>query len=189
MGIRSKLFNSKPSRDKWSTISTDIAKGLEEVRKRWFETGVSLLEEARKGEKPLEIKIVCRTLGGEADFAIKAYQLLLTSGFLAQHSYIPRSEGKDFADILYAQVCETTVQETMLYLERYNEVQDDRGTQLFRLASDIARYITGSEAHLAESMILVSTIPIYVDFTHIVVAYAFGDQDTVRELQSKVRSA
>src|SRR3972149_8462386 len=188
MGILSKLFGFKPTMDKWPAISADIAGGLEVVRKRWFETGVSFLEDATKGDKPLQIKIVCRTLGGEADSAIKAYQLLLTSGFLAQHSYIPRPDGKDFADILYAQVCGTNIRETMRYLERYIEVQQDRGTQLFRLASDIARYITGSEASLAESMILTSIIPIYVDWTHMAVAYAFRDHNTLRELRSKVRS-
>lgn len=117
MGIFSKLFAGSPDREHWSTISLNISKGLEDIRKTWFDSCVKVLQESssKKGKDSLAIEIVNIHLGGGADLAIKAYQLYLVSGFLAQHAYIPPSEGKDFADILYAQVCGTQIEECLAF--------------------------------------------------------------------------
>lgn len=188
MGIFSKLFASGPGREDWSMISFKISKGLEDVRKTWFNSCVKVLQEnsSKKGKDSLAIKILNIHLGGEADLAIKAFQLYLVSGFLSQHSYISPSKGKDFADILYAQVCGTQIVECLVFFSRYQEALSERGKQLFRFTSDVTKYITGNKAPLNESMLIIPTVPLFVSLNHIVVANCFGDNKMVKKLESNI---
>jgi len=189
MGFFSRLFRGAgPSREDWGVISLRIAKGLEEVRKKWFETLVGIFREmSKKGawkDPPITVK---RTnLAGDATHALKAYQLYLVSAFLAKHGYIPPSQGRDFADLLFAQVCGTELEQCLAFFNRYHEAHEDPGRQLFRFASDISRYITGNDTSFYESMLVDPTIPVFAWLTHMVVADAFGDQVTVAQLQTKL---
>lgn len=188
VGIFSKLFAGGPGREDWSMISFNISKGLEDVRKTWFNSCVKVLQEnsSKKGKDSLAIKIVHIRLGGEANLAIKAFQLYLVSSFLSQHSYISSSKGKDFADILYAQVCGTQIVECMAFFSRYQEVLSNRGTQLFRFTSDVAKYITGNKTPLNESMLIVPTISLFVSLNYSVIANCFGDNKMVKKLESDI---
>lgn len=189
MGFFSQLFGGGgPGREDWGAISLRITQGLEEVRKTWFQACVdNFLETSKKGASEGPPIVVKRAnLAGDAARASKAYQLYLVSGFLAQHGYIPPSQGRDFADILFAQVCGTELEQCLSFFGRYHEAQGDPGTQLFRFGSDISRYITGNDAPLVESMLAASTLPVFVAMSHMVVADAFADQGTVAQLQAKL---
>jgi len=188
MGIFSKLFTGGPDRKEWSMISLNISKELLDIRKTWFNSCVKILQEysSKKSKDSLDIKIVNIHLGGEADLAIKAFQLYLVSGFLSQHSYISPSKGKDFADIFYAQVCGTQIVECLVFFSRYQEVLSNRGKLLFRFTSDVAKYITDNKAPLTESMLITPTVPLFISLNHIVVAYCFGDNKMVKKLESNI---
>jgi len=189
MGFFPRLFGGGgPSREDWAAISLRIAQGLEEVRKTWFQACVDNFREAseKSASEGPPITMKRANLAGDAGRASKAYQLYLVSGFLAQHGYIPPSQGRDFADILFAQVCGTELEQCLSFFARYHEAQADPGTQLFRFGSDISRYITGNDAPLVESMLVASTVPVCVALSHMVVADAFGDQRTVAQLQAKL---
>jgi len=187
MGIFSKFSNGSPSREHWGSIALNIAKGLEDVRTMWFNSCVQTLKEKspEQDDDSVEIEAVNNRLGGNADLAIKAYQLFLTSSSIGQHNYIKSSEGKDFADILYAQVCGINLEECLSFFSRYHKANDG-GTQLFRFSSDVAKYITGKEAPLSESMLIASTVPKFMAINHIVVARSFGDDKTVHKINSKL---
>ena len=133
----------KINREDWANISLCIAQGLKESRKIWFNSCVQILGNLKESEE-----VVNSELGGEAELAIKTWQLYQASGFLP--AYISESDGRDFADILYAQVCGTELLECMSYLKRYREVEDN-STILFRFCSDVAKYITGNSTPLISS--------------------------------------
>jgi hypothetical protein len=82
-------------REYWVILSTDIAKGLETERKKWFEDSINILAKAFGSEA-----IKCEQLTGEVELIIKAFQLYMVSFFMAKHQYISSQEGQDFADIL-----------------------------------------------------------------------------------------
>jgi hypothetical protein len=184
MSISSKLFSVGSNREYWSAVSLNIAKRLEDVRKIWFDSCVKILQESAEKDS-LNIDLVHIHLGGKADSAIKAYQLYLVSCFLSQHTYISPSGSKDFGDILYAQVCGTQMEEVLSFFSRYHEVRNSL-TQLFHFCSDVAKYITDSKAPIPEGTIIVSTIPSFIAFNHIVVASCFGDEKTVKKLESEL---
>lgn len=183
MGIFSKLFSGSPSREDLSTISLNISEGLEDVRKTWFNLCVGILQKYldKKENNSLNIH-----LGGEADLAIKSYQLYLLSVFLAQHTYILPSESKNFTNILYPQVCGTQIEECFIFFSRYDEVRFASKEQLIRFFSDVANYITNNKAPLAD-ILLTPTFPIFVASNHIVVASCFGDSKMVKKLESNIK--
>lgn len=170
MDSSSNLLGDGPSREEWSEISLIIAQGLEQVRNQWFNQWFP----SRWWKRT--------TLSGEAAHATKAWQLYLVSNFLAHHRYIPPSEGRDFADLLYAQVCGTELPECLSFLARY----DEGSTQFGRFILDISRYISPQDAPAAKLLLVASTIPRFTDLIHLVVVAAFGDSKSVSQLQAKL---
>jgi hypothetical protein len=120
---------NKFGRENWIRISSNISKDLENFRNNWFNICVDFLKDAKdkiENDETLiinklgdtsKIEIINDVIDGEAELSIKAYQLYLASGFLAQHEYISKSEGRDFADLLYAQVCGTQIDKCLKFIE------------------------------------------------------------------------
>lgn len=162
-----------PSRTEWANISTNISVGLEELRKKWFDTCLRTLEEeSKKGGESLNTKIACRSLRGQVDSAIATYQLWLTCTFLATHNeYFRFSDGQDFADILFRQVGWSDY-----HWKRYDEVDRD-DIRIRRFSTDVAGHVAG----YVDATVLILLSQLVVDLTegtHSVVARAFSDKVT-----------
>lgn len=183
-----KFLKKSPSRELWAVISFNLSARLEALRREYFEQCVKVIQEYSKEKDEPEMKIVNRELGGKADLAIKAYQLYLTSLFLAHHGYIPKSQGKDFADILYAQVCGTQLVDCLSYFSRYHGAKG--GDQLRYFSNDVASYITGNDRPLWEGLLIGPSVIPFTQLVHLTVAEAFGDNKTAekvsRELTEKM---
>jgi len=189
MGIFRRSFGGAPDRKDWSAISLSIAQGLEGLRKQFFAFCVDSIKDSlpEEDEHSQEVEVKNTSLGGEAELAIKAYQLYLTSLFLGEHEYISPKDVRDFADLLYAQVSGTQLEQCLDYLSRYTEPEIDGGTQLFRFSSDVAKYITASEAPLIEAMAISSAFGTFVALHHMLVAEIFGDEKTVKRMRKVIR--
>lgn len=184
MGIFSKLFNSGPDRKVWPTLASCISKGLEDYRDIWFSQCIETFQ-ARAAIDP-NIKIINTQLEGKAESAIKAYQIFFVTCFLVEHAYIPPSKDKDFADILYAQICGTKLPECMMLFKRYYEVENDGPEQLRRFSSDVAEHITGKENVYDAALSVNVHFADFVGFNHIVLASCFGDRKTVKNVEEKL---
>ena len=184
MGIFSKLFNSGPDRKAWPALASCIAKGLEDYRHIWFSQCIETFQ-ARATIDP-NIRIINTRLEGKAELAIKAYQIFWVTCFLVEHAYIPPSKDKDFADILYAQICGTQFHECMMFFKRYYEVENDGPQQLLRFSSDVAEHIAGTENLYDASLLVNVHFSDFVAFNHMVLAGCFGDQQTVKKVEEKL---
>jgi len=184
------LFSSRkePPRDQWMSICGRIANGLSEVRRSWFDACVDLM--AAEFAKPgvgNEFIVVNLEIGGRADQAIRAQQLLICSGKLAGEGYISPRNGRDFADVLFAAVCGGELGACMTLFARYSEVEG--GTRLFRFCGDVAGYMTEEESPLAQATTLAPMITPLTVGTCYVVAEAFGDQAEAARLRKKMTEA
>jgi len=184
MGLFKKLRGIYNNRN-WDTLATNISEGLKSVRNNYFDYCVKIIQENKDptDNSSPDVAVCNNILGGEAELAIKAYQLYLVSGFLAQHSYIPLEKGKDFADILYNKVCGEQLKICIDYVMRYAEAENDGASQLFRFTHDVAKYITGKKTALEESMSIANLFPIFTLNNHTVVASCFGDNKTLSQLE------
>lgn len=178
-----KPHHKSPDRKLWFSISTNISLELKDLREFWFDYCIKTINHRRQSTNINHVNFNTE-LKGVADIAIKAYQLYLSSTFIAQHTYIDLSVGKEFADILYAQVCGTEIKECMVYFERYMELNGN-STQLFRFSSDVANYITGKE-DITSAMEISMAFPILVNVNHQIISRNFNDMDTVELLKAEL---
>jgi hypothetical protein len=183
--LRRFLRNSRePDRSSWARISTVIATGLEVGRQDWCDLCVGFLEDAnRRGI--FSVPIRRRQFIGEGELAVKGFQLWAASNTLGKHQYIPRESGKEFADLLYSQVCGTRLPDVIGYLNRYHEVAGE-SQQLTRFCLDVAENLTDESSAFIVSMGLVSMIRYLLVGTATCVATAFGDTATADRMQASL---
>lgn len=167
-----------PSRTEWANIATNISVGLEESRRKWFDSCLSTLEEeSKKRGESLKTKIVCRSLSGQVDVAIRTYQLWQTLTFLSKNEeYIRRSDLKDFADNLFLQV-----RGRGSSWNRYAQVDEGKGELRFRI--DVVNEITDF-TYVEGPDLLCDLVEDLTKGTHSVVARAFSDEVKEQETES-----
>ncbi len=183
MGFFSKLFKSGPTLKDLSALAKNASDGLEEIRRYWFNSCVEALQQELTVQK--EVQILNTQIEGDADYAIRAYQLNIFFHFLIQHSYMSPSMTKSFASILSKQVFGSKLKECKPYWDRYETEEVQR---LIRFCSDVAKHITGLETPLAEAMFLSARcFPLLFTGTHMCVAETFGDRKTVQQLDENFK--
>ena len=176
MGFFSSLFYTPPARDEWGSIALNIAQSIEKSSEEWFDTIVHKFEDG-------STDVVNTSFGGDAELAIKAYQLFLASSFIGENQYILPEDGKDFADVLFASTCGTKLTDVLEFFGRYVEVADDGSAQLTRFTNDVAKYITGSEAPLLE-MLLIAPSTVHLAWSNkLIIATHFKDESKAKEIR------
>lgn len=184
MGFFSNLFNSGRKRKGVNALVSDMCDGLVEVRQSWFNSCVESLRLELAQQK--DVTILHARLEGNADCAIRAFQFYLITDFLGNHSYMTPQETKGFAVLLGQQVFGTKLKECKIYWNRYNDAEG--GQQANRFCDDIAKYITGIDSPLAETMFLFTRcFPQFFTITQISVANTFGDNKMVKALEDNFR--
>jgi hypothetical protein len=141
MGFFKRLFAKGVTRDEWDRVAEGLCIGYGLYRQGDFAGWVQLGR--REG-----IPIANANLGGTGELAMIGYQLFCTAHTIAAQGYVANHEGKDFADILWAQAAgERSVLDVIPYAERYREKGDDSAALHLGFALDIAAYITGVNLH------------------------------------------
>lgn len=189
--FRSPSPSGRHNRDSWPEISTFAALALEKDAKLWFEhilgdfKKAALTPEAQK----LGGSVALRTeLAGEAEIAVKAYQLIYVSRTLSIRKYVPESEGKDFADLLWAQVCGTNLDDVVDRAHFYTDA-GGREEEISRFSGDLSEYIVGEFCPFSVMMAVTMQVAVPEFIGHVVsiVANAFGDSEAFDDLQEQLR--
>jgi len=182
MGFFSNFFKSKPSRDEFVDLTNTLSHAMDGALELFY---WSCLEELKK--QGLNIKN--EEVGGEADTAIRAYQLQEAMQYIGINQYVEPSEGAFFADLLYVDYCGNKIAEVGKVGERYyNAEQNDRGKSLQLFSLDIAKYICSEEAlSVIPASISISkcTLPLVVG-QKVFISAAFGDSISMRSQSRKL---
>jgi hypothetical protein len=86
---------------------------FEEQRQECWSTLLRRPDLACTSDDLVILPIVQRLLGGNAELALKAYQLHVASVTIGVHAYVPPADGRAFANQLYAEVCGTTLSQAL----------------------------------------------------------------------------
>jgi hypothetical protein len=191
MGFLGKLFGECSSKERWRVITTKIARDLEIFRDQFFQRCVEYVEalSTRDSFKGLELSVVHRTLGEEADVFIKTYQLILASTALQQYQYIPESEMTDFLNLLYAQVCGTKVgamlEQSKIYSDFKKNFETPGNPLEARVGIDVVKYISGgNKAVVLINPLFTEEVLLWLNFSvQSAVAGEFGDMKTSENIQ------
>jgi hypothetical protein len=178
-------------RDEWPRISNHIVRGLARDADSWFDHVVREVRSVSSGPEPNAPKAEPKrtALGGEAVHAVRAFQLIAATRFIDTLRYIPEADARDFADLLWAQVCGSKLDEVINYVRYYREVEGDQEAEWSRFAADIMTYVLGetSPLFLIMSVIMQTTFPELIGHVGSIVADAFGDENTFNDLQRQLK--
>jgi hypothetical protein len=179
MRIFEKVLRTGARGDAQSTCG-QIADRFCTVRECQFNSAVKTIQ--RRLGHELATSIV--RLGGDADCALKGYQLWITTAFLVAHRHIPRSKSQAFFGMLNLAVAGKDSERTLEDCQECHKHRHDPAEQIVRVAFPVANYIT-SESHPVAVTLVADLMPIFICNTQIVLADAFGDRSTLKELQSQ----
>ncbi|MCI0721825.1 MAG: hypothetical protein L0338_23070 [Acidobacteria bacterium] len=164
----------------WRTTCERIAHGLRKARERQFESAVRVIDRRFSAEFPR----LRRSLGGEADSALRGFQHWITCSFLAEREYVPWPESLAFFQELDAADGHNSDDATP-YATEFEASRDNPPEQCARLAFYMVRHIVSVPD--ARAAALVGTlVPFFVLNTQAAIADAFGDRTTHMELQGRI---
>src|SRR4029077_7633313 len=171
-------------RNHWLQICTNIAVALERDRRTWFENCLKMVAEVKR-KIGLPFETANSTIGGRADLALRAYQLITPTRLMSVRKYVPPADGQDFADLLWAQVCRTNLDDVFELVARYREKREEEAE---RFGRDVACFITGesSPSAFALSLEIMMPTPQLTVHTAMIVAACFGDKDTVQDMKAQL---
>ena len=103
MGLFDSIFGrrSGPPREEWGTVVLAISVGFEASRKELYQRSAELLSKnIFEGQGP-PVSVFLDDVQG---LKIKAFQIYLATYLIAKRRYMKAHLGKDFADLLWAQI-------------------------------------------------------------------------------------
>jgi hypothetical protein len=174
-----------------------IANGFLTLRRQQFDGAVQLIE------KRLSLPIIHRTLGGDADLALKGYQVWISTVFQIEHPYVLDSEVREFGGLLSTAVAGTdkdSVDRVLCYFQEFQECHKEIETQMCRVAEPVSDYIVGSLSDhdkedislfpiVAAGAMVAMLMPMFEINTKMVLADYSGNQAALRELQEEMNMA
>jgi hypothetical protein len=157
----------------------------------WFEHVRGDFEKAARTPEVVKLggsPALRKALAGEGEIAVKAYRLVYVSRTLSSRKYVTESEGKDFADLLWAQVCGTKLDDVVDRAHFYTDASS-REEEISRFSSDLSEYIVGEFSSFALMMAVTmqATVPEFIGHVASIVADAFDDSRTFDDLQEQLR--
>jgi len=192
MRFISRLFNRGPRRDDWLKISTEITRGFEADAKNFFQSVVRSIDECPPEARGSDgLRPVHRILGGNAEIAIKAYELSALSGLLDVMEYVPRAQGRDFCDLLFGQVCGSALSDILGRMHIEDSLNKD--ARAARFSGDITRYALDREMDssgcIFVAMVIVPMLePVLQCHVGMTVAHAFGDALNFQSLKKQAQT-
>jgi hypothetical protein len=160
-----------------------IAQEFSKLRQAQFDSTVRHIE-LLAGKT---VEIPQRTLGGDAEKALKGYQLLIATGFFAEHpGLIPDSDFEEFGRNLSMAVIGSSGESVLDYFKEFREYIGDVPQQIVAVSFPVAEHIT-SEVDAVAATIAAQLLPIFVINSQLVIASMFGDQKSVKELESEMQ--
>lgn len=126
-------------------------------------------------------------LGGDADFALKGYQLWVFAIFPRTSDYMPAPNFREFAGYVSLALYGNEQKAVEGYFHQFHEYRKDEADQLIRVAIPIADYIVGESDPVAWT-ITARLLPIFTINTQMVIADEFNDRRTLQSLELQMKN-
>lgn len=184
MGFFSGLFGNKikpPAKEEWPSIVNEISIGLERVRNMWF-------DQCKTIAVGTNCVIKNTTLQDIGLIYAKTFQLYNSFNFIGYQKYIAPADGAYFADSLLDKVCNNDKGFKVITSEYHRKLHEKKlepDKQGLIFASDISNFITGNARDGVALMAVAMTLPGFIGTTQMVIASSFGDNKTVKKIESK----
>jgi hypothetical protein len=158
-----------------------ISRGFDSIRVQYFDFIVKEIR-TKLGTEAVRDNV---TLGGDADYALRGFQLWLFFTFLRTHPYVSEKEG----DRLYRYVIFMMTSQSSKEVGGYLRMCVDRMTNYVDLISEVAcpvfERISKDELDPYLLQVVASLLPFFAISSQVAIAEHFKDMETATNLESK----
>jgi hypothetical protein len=155
-----------------------IAAKFERIRRDQFSSIVYNLEHALHQTAPPEK----HALGGDADLALKGYQIWIALRTLRFRKYLPESDIEAFTGLLISAGWLADREAVDRYCREFHKYASNEAEQAVRVAIPIAGYLTGTPDPVVWSSVAIF-LPVFAIGTELAIASDFDDKKSVKLLQ------
>ncbi len=145
--------SSSLNRKKWSIVSTAMLQTFKDIRKELYGTSVEILQHVFYEDQPLYGHIYDDQKQG---IKIKAFQLYLSSYIIAKYRWVKQSMGRNFADLLWAQVLGNLLIEGVEEAKGFSS-KVDSFPRIYKFFCLLSKDITG-KLNLSEGFLLMDKL-------------------------------
>lgn len=176
MGLFSGLFGNKEKQ--FRKVATHLIPRLKEVRERWTEYCVALLNEM--GVSPTKT-----TLSENGLACVAAFQYFMFTQLTHEKEYIETAKREEFFDLVANMVIheDNIVGDAFLDKLNYFHETTEASTLIFKLSECVAQDLIGKEAVLGESVALSSNVNLLIVMTKMITAESFRNFRTAKNFQ------
>lgn len=175
------------------SIPEDLSLGLAQLRQEWFAAWVDGIRRFNRQNRQTGVRIPLEhpRLGGEAEIALRVFQLRLVVDYLQRYPYLRGDEAQDFLAKVERQIfgaeqeqCEAHWRQTVPAGDQVTEAPAD----FFAVhAPSIGAYLAGPASVEMVGKLLVENLPAWVESNQLEIAQALGDKRTVSKLSNRLR--
>lgn len=175
------------------SIPEDLSLGLAQLRQEWFAAWVDGIRRFNRQNRQTGVRISLEhpRLGGEAEIALRVFQLRLVVDYLQRYPYLRGDEAQDFLAKVERQIfgaeqeqCEAHWRQTVPAGDQAAEAPAD----FFAVhAPSIGAYLAGPASVEMVGKLLVENLPAWVESNQLEIAQALGDKRTVSKLSNRLR--
>jgi hypothetical protein len=159
-----------------------LSKGFDKIRHQHF----GYLLRSVRSELGPEFVANGVELGGEAELALKGFQLWLYFAFSFMHPYVPGAQDSELSSQVAALLSGSNRKQVEEYLLKFNEYRNNYADLVCQVAFPIAQRIT-PDLDPRTLVIAAKLIPFLAINTQIVIADEFRDESTAIRLDSQMK--
>lgn len=175
------------------SIPEDLSLGLAQLRQEWFAAWVDGIRRFNRQNRQTGVRIPLEhpRLGGEAEIALRVFQLRLVVDYLERYPYLRGDEAQDFLAKVERQIfgaeqeqCEAHWRQTV---PAGGQTAEAPAGFFAAHAPSIGAYLAGPASVETVGKLLVENLPAWVESNQLEIAQALGDKRTVSKLSNRLR--
>lgn len=176
------------------SIPEELGQGLAQMRQQWFAAWV---EGARRFNRQyrqagIRIPLEHQRLGGEAEIALRVFQLQLVVDYLNRYPYLRGDEVQEFLSKVERQLFGAEQEQCEAHWRRTNPDESqsaDPGRRFNAHVPAIGSYLAGTEAGELVGKLLEDNLEAWVEGNQLEIAQALGDKRTASKLGNRLRQS
>ncbi|MEW6515473.1 MAG: hypothetical protein AB1439_01025 [candidate division FCPU426 bacterium] len=171
------------------SIPAELGQRLAQLRQQWFEAWVEGIRRFNRQQRQTGVRIPLEhsRLGGEAEIALRVYQVNLVADYLRRYPYLPGQEAVDFLAKLEQQVFGAEREVCLSYRKKTESDEADPVGRFAAHVPAVSAYLAGRNPGDLVAKLLLDKLPAWVEGNQLEIAQALGDKRTANKLGNRLR--
>jgi hypothetical protein len=157
-----------------------VSRGFDSIRVQYFDFIVKEIR-IKLGTEAIQDNV---TLGGDADYSLRGFQLWLFYTFLRVHPYVSEKDSDKLFRYLTFMMTSPSMKEVGGYFRRFVDLMTNYIDLICEVACPVSQRIS-REMNPWQLQIVVSLLPFFAVSSQVLIAEHFNDSETANKLESQ----